>query len=102
MGNRKYSTPVDIWSAGCIFAEMHNGTPLFPGSSEDNQLDLIFKSIGTPNEEIYPGVVDLPSYTPEKYVKYEAPSSLNHLVPRMSDDGVELLQVRTGYGKREI
>lgn len=34
MGSRKYSTSVDIWSVGCIFAEMINGRPLFPGSSE--------------------------------------------------------------------
>lgn len=30
--DRKYSTPVDIWSVGCIFAEMSNGRPLFPGT----------------------------------------------------------------------
>jgi cyclin-dependent kinase len=39
MGSRKYSTPVDIWSIGCIFAEMANGRPLFAGSSESDQLD---------------------------------------------------------------
>jgi cyclin-dependent kinase len=34
MGSRKYSTPVDVWSIGCIFAEMNNGRPLFPGTSD--------------------------------------------------------------------
>ena len=36
MGSRKYSTPVDIWSVGCIFAEMINHAPLFPGQQEED------------------------------------------------------------------
>ena len=43
MGSRNYSTPVDIWSIGCIFAEMSDGSPLFPGSSEQDQLMRIFR-----------------------------------------------------------
>jgi serine/threonine protein kinase len=62
MGSRKYSTPVDIWSVGCIFAEMVNGRPLFPGSSESDQLMKIFKTLGTPNKKIWPTVGDLPEY----------------------------------------
>ncbi len=31
LGTKHYSTPVDVWSIGCIFAEMINGRPLFPG-----------------------------------------------------------------------
>jgi serine/threonine protein kinase len=38
MGSRKYSTPVDIWSIGCIFAEMANGRPLFTGTSDKDQV----------------------------------------------------------------
>jgi serine/threonine protein kinase len=59
---RKYSTPVDIWSVGCIFAEMANGGPLFAGTSETDQLDRIFRLLGTPTTEIYPAIVDLPDY----------------------------------------
>ena len=47
LGSRKYSTPVDVWSIGCIFAEMSNGRPLFPGTSESDQLNLIFRKLGT-------------------------------------------------------
>lgn len=45
MGSRKYSTPVDIWSVGCIFAEMANGRPLVAGVSEADQLDRIFRYV---------------------------------------------------------
>ena len=41
LGSRKYSTPVDIWSIGCILAEMVTGVPLFTGTSEQTQLDTI-------------------------------------------------------------
>ncbi len=33
LGAKHYSTPVDVWSIGCIFAEMINQRPLFPGDS---------------------------------------------------------------------
>ena len=43
MGNKEYNTTVDLWSIGCIFAEMLNNKPLFPGKSEQDQLNRIFK-----------------------------------------------------------
>jgi serine/threonine protein kinase len=43
LGSRKYSTPVDIWSIGCIFSEMATRRPLFHGDSEIDQLFKIFR-----------------------------------------------------------
>ena len=43
LGAKQYSTPVDVWSIGCIFAEMINQSPLFPGDSEIDQLFKIFR-----------------------------------------------------------
>ncbi|URD80615.1 Cell division control protein 2 [Musa troglodytarum] len=43
LGSRHYSTPVDVWSIGCIFAEMVNRRPLFPGDSEIDELFKIFR-----------------------------------------------------------
>ena len=42
LGANNYSTPIDIWSVGCIFAEMLNHQPLFPGDCEIHQLYKIF------------------------------------------------------------
>eukprot|EP01127_Copromyxa_protea_P002495 TRINITY_DN1237_c0_g1_i2.p1 TRINITY_DN1237_c0_g1~~TRINITY_DN1237_c0_g1_i2.p1 ORF type:complete len:173 (-),score=42.06 TRINITY_DN1237_c0_g1_i2:114-632(-) len=64
LGSEQYSIPVDIWSAGCIFAEMASGTPLFPGDSEIDQLYKIFKLMGTPTEATWPGVSQLRDYKP--------------------------------------
>ena len=49
MGSKKYSTSVDIWSVGCIFAELVNKKPLFAGASEEDQLDKIFKKLDVNN-----------------------------------------------------
>lgn len=43
LGSKIYATPVDIWSVGCIFAEMVTSHPLFPGDSEIDELMKIFK-----------------------------------------------------------
>lgn len=45
LGSRHYSTPVDVWSVGCIFAEMVNQRPLFPGDSEIDELFKIFRCV---------------------------------------------------------
>jgi serine/threonine protein kinase len=47
----KYTPAVDIWSIGCIFAEMLTGRPLFPGKNVAHQLDLITDLLGTPSDD---------------------------------------------------
>ena len=91
MGSRKYSTPVDVWSIGCIFAEMLNGRPLFLGANEADQLDQIFRALGTPDVSSYPGLAELPDFAPASYKRYPAPDSLAHLVPGLAPAGVDLL-----------
>lgn len=56
----EYSTPIDVWSIGCIFGELLTMKPFFPGKSETDQLKLIFEDLGTPNNNIWPGYSDLP------------------------------------------
>lgn len=63
LGSRHYSTAIDMWSVGCIMAEMvMSGQPLFPGDSEIDQIFKIFKILGTPNESTWPGVSQLPDF----------------------------------------
>ncbi|KZV52909.1 mitogen-activated protein kinase 20 [Dorcoceras hygrometricum] len=45
----KYTPAIDIWSIGCIFAEVLTGKPLFPGKNVVHQLDLITDLLGTPS-----------------------------------------------------
>jgi cyclin-dependent kinase 12/13 len=62
LGSIKYSTTVDIWSAGCVLAELQLGRPLFPGKTEAEELDLICRVIGTPTTVTWPRVDELPNY----------------------------------------
>lgn len=49
---QKYDEAVDIWSVGCIFAEMIEGKPLFPGKDHVNQFSIITELLGTPPEDV--------------------------------------------------
>ncbi|KAG0453286.1 hypothetical protein HPP92_025950 [Vanilla planifolia] len=89
LGSRQYSTPVDVWSVGCIFAEMVNQRPLFPGDSEIDELFKIFRVLGTPNEETWPGVSSLPDYK-SAFPKWP-PMDLATVVPNLELAGIDLL-----------
>lgn len=55
-----YGPAIDIWSIGCLVAELLHGKPILPGSTETDQLDLIIGLLGTPDPDHWPGVENLP------------------------------------------
>ncbi|KAL2525575.1 Cyclin-dependent kinase A-1 [Abeliophyllum distichum] len=89
LGSRHYSTPVDVWSVGCIFAEMVNRRPLFPGDSEIDELFKIFRVMGTPNEDTWPGVSSLPDFK-SAFPKWPR-KDLATVVPNLDAAGLDLL-----------
>lgn len=89
LSGKEYSTPVDMWSVGCIFAEIAEKKPLFPGDSEIDELFKIFKVLGTPTEETFPGVSSFRDYK-TTFPKWR-PMVLGALVPHLDSDGVDLL-----------
>merc|ERR1712112_544244 len=76
---------VDTWSLGCIFAEMITRRPLFPGDSEIDQLFHIFRSLGTPTEEIWPGVTRLPDFKPV-FPRWQ-PQDIHQVMPALLPEG---------------
>ncbi|GBB94087.1 hypothetical protein RclHR1_02290013 [Rhizophagus clarus] len=70
MGSRQYSTSIDVWSAGCIFAEMAS-------------------VLGTPTEETWPGVSQLPEYKSDFTTYNRIP--LESLLPKLDSSGIDLL-----------
>lgn len=60
-GDNNYTTAIDLWSAGCIMGELMQHKPLLPGNTEQAELDLIVKLLGSPNDTIWPGFSKLPS-----------------------------------------
>jgi len=83
-----YATAVDIWSIGCIMAELYNRKPLFEGKSDIDQLHKIFSVIGTPPQSDWPANVSLPRSSFPRY----PPFSLAELIPEMCESGILLLK----------
>ncbi|KAJ6814679.1 cyclin-dependent kinase C-2 [Iris pallida] len=69
LGTTKYGPAVDMWSVGCIFAELLYGKPILPGKNEPEQLTKIFELCGTPDEINWPGVSKIPWYNNFKPAK---------------------------------
>ncbi|ODV94973.1 hypothetical protein PACTADRAFT_50809 [Pachysolen tannophilus NRRL Y-2460] len=90
MGSRNYSTSIDMWSAGCILAEMFTGKPLFPGNSNDDQLLKIFRIMGTPNERTWPGVSQYPNF--KNNFNVFIPQDLRSIIPGIDPLALNLLQ----------
>lgn len=97
LGQREYSTPVDIWSVGCIFYEMAHRSkiffilkePLFTGDSEIDQIFKIFQMYGTPNEKIWPGYTKLPNYK-MKFPQFKY-KGLQSYCSNLDENGLDLL-----------
>ncbi|NXK00686.1 CDK5 kinase, partial [Corythaixoides concolor] len=94
-GAKLYSTSIDMWSAGCIFAELANaGRPLFPGNDVDDQLKRIFRypSRATQGPRgARAGGWGSP-LCPQPYPMYPATTSLVNVVPKLNATGRDLLQ----------
>ncbi|KAJ3429207.1 cyclin-dependent kinase 10 [Anaeramoeba flamelloides] len=93
LGATKYSSAVDMWAAGCIFAEILIRSPLFPGSDEIDQLSRIFAITGTPNEKNWPGFSELPINKEGAILEFpvKEPVQLKTIFKAASEDTIDLL-----------
>ncbi len=85
LGCSTYSTAVDMWSLGCIMGELLKKAVLFRGQTEIEQLDKIYKLMGTPNSEVWPGFDTLPVVKDLKFKPQ--PFNLRSEFPKMSASG---------------
>ncbi|KAF9436613.1 Cyclin-dependent kinase 3 [Entomortierella beljakovae] len=96
LGSRHYSTAVDMWSIGCIFAEMITKKPIFPGDSEIDELFKIFFIRGTPNEDIWPGVTELKDWKKDSFPQWPR-QRLEVFFPQLDPNGIDLLSQMIEY-----
>lgn len=103
LGAKEYSTAIDMWSIGCIMAELVAKSPLFRGKSEIEQLNNIFQTLGTPNEKVWPGVSKLSGFKcnfakhPHNLLRKKFPAASFIGSPVLSDLGFDLLSKLVTY-----
>ncbi|GER46531.1 conserved oligomeric Golgi complexcomponent-related / COG complex component-related [Striga asiatica] len=92
-GSTSYGLEIDLWSLGCIFAELFSLEPIFPGSSDIDQLGKIISVLGNLTDEVWPGCsIHLPDYNIISFSKVENPTGLEACLKNRSPD--EVLIVR--------
>eukprot|EP00927_Polykrikos_kofoidii_P044832 TRINITY_DN38709_c0_g1_i1.p1 TRINITY_DN38709_c0_g1~~TRINITY_DN38709_c0_g1_i1.p1 ORF type:complete len:375 (+),score=62.20 TRINITY_DN38709_c0_g1_i1:83-1126(+) len=92
LGSALYSIPVDLWSVGCIIGEMATSAPLFGGDSEIDTIFKVFQKLGTPTEESWPGLKDLPDFkaTFPRW-RHKGWENIRNTRHQLGADGVDLL-----------
>mmetsp|Transcript_193 Transcript_193/g.242 ORF Transcript_193/g.242 Transcript_193/m.242 type:complete len:299 (+) Transcript_193:39-935(+) len=90
LGSSTYAPPVDVWAIGPILVEMLTKTPLFPGDCEIDEVYKIFRLLGTPSEEEWPGCTALQDWNPA-FPQWPR-LKLRTKAPTLDDDGLKLLE----------
>jgi len=92
LGSRTYSTSIDVWSCGCIFAEMISGVPLFRGRDNQDQLLNIMRIIGTPSDAQFQKIFkDSPEIAVKQFPRYPK-MNLAQVLPKASPQALDLLE----------
>ncbi|PSN56636.1 Cyclin-dependent kinase 11B [Blattella germanica] len=92
LGTRKYSTSVDVWSVGCIFSELITMETLFQSKTEVEQINRIFRALGTPNEKMWSGFNKLPAIQHIKVTNYPPGRLWKQFNNKVTYNGMLLLQ----------
>ncbi|XP_041986175.1 cyclin-dependent kinase 6 [Aricia agestis] len=83
-----YNTAVDVWSCGCVLAQLHTRTPLLQGSCDTEQLHCIFRLIGRPSRHEWPDNVSILADSFPEYL----PQDLADVLPRTHPHAVDLIK----------
>lgn len=86
-----YSSPIDLWAVGCIAAEIYTFRPLFPGTTETDELYKICVILGTPDKRDWPEGHQLAGAIGFKF-PYFTKQPLNNLVPYAGANGIKLIE----------
>ncbi|KAM4835413.1 serine/threonine-protein kinase MAK isoform 2-T4 [Thomomys bottae] len=85
-----YSSPIDVWAVGSIMAELYTLRPLFPGTSEVDEIFKICQVLGTPKKSDWPEGYQLASSMNFRFPQF-APINLKTLIPNASNEAIQLM-----------
>ncbi|TIB82469.1 Pkinase-domain-containing protein [Wallemia mellicola] len=88
---KQYTSAIDIWSVGCILAEMLSGRPLFPGRDYHHQLTLILDILGTPTLDEFYAISSRRSRDYIRALPFRKKRSFSQLFPDASPEAVDFL-----------
>lgn len=94
-GSTEYTTAIDVWSQGCVLAEMLLGSPIFPGSSGVDQLVEIIKVLGTPTKDELKSMN--PNYQEFKFPQIRAHPWASIFKPSTSAEAMDMARVMLAY-----
>jgi serine/threonine protein kinase len=96
LGSQQYDNKIDLWSVGCVFAELITGEALFTGQEKEDQLKAIFSTVGMPTVENWPGWRSIGESSQKKTYtgNYNRKRTLQDVVKPLSKSGMDLLLVR--------
>ncbi|XP_065279176.1 cyclin-dependent kinase 20 isoform X3 [Emys orbicularis] len=97
---RLYSHQVATRAVGCIFAELLNNSPLFPGENDIEQLCCVLRVLGTPSPRVWPEITELPDYNKISF-KDNPPIPLEEVLPDAPPQALQLLKRFLVYPSRE-
>ncbi|KAH7420335.1 hypothetical protein KP509_13G002500 [Ceratopteris richardii] len=97
----QYTTAVDIWSVGCIFAEVLLGKPLFPGRNVVNQLELITDLLGTPPPDVISRIRNDKARRYLTNMRRKQPGSFYQKFPNIDPMAVKLLQKLLSFDAKD-
>ena len=78
-GSDSYDFATDMWSIGCVFAELLTLEPVFPGDNDIDQISRIFQCLGTPDEKTWPDFVKLPDASKIEFTYRTSPWCINFI-----------------------
>ena len=89
---KRYSTAIDVWSVGCILAELITRKPLLPATSEEEQIQLITDLIGNPQEDLVEQITIPKNKEFIQSLPKRKPKDFNTLFKGASADAIDLMK----------
>ncbi|CDO98980.1 unnamed protein product [Coffea canephora] len=97
----KYTPAIDIWSIGCIFAELLTGKPLFPGKNVVHQLDLMTDLLGTPSSEAIARIRNEKARRYLSSMRKKKPVPFSHKFPNADPLALRLLERMLAFDPKD-
>jgi protein kinase len=94
--SKNYNSPIDIWACGAIMAELYLLRPLFPGSSESDEIFKICSVLGTPTTQTWPEGIKLSHAMNFKFPQFSA-TALSQLIPNASPAAIHLMEMTMAW-----